>query len=370
MGMRRLPLILLLITLIGIASAVPLLPAEFSGTVTVDGSPAPAGTVITARIGDHDRGSLTLDTAGVYGGTDLFDPRLIVNGEDGDAGKEIIFLVGGVRAPETAVYAAGTSTTLDLAVTKEETSDDDSPGSSGSSGSTGSSGSSSRSSGSSASSPQSVAPAEPVIEHTDRGTLDTDAEGAVRHATVITTAEEDVSLSIGQGVVAQDQFGRPLDSVTIQSAPLKDLPAAGPGTTPVGRAVRCGPSGATFDPPITVSFTLTPEEWDQAGAGERFVVRWYNSATGAWEPLPAVVHPATRTITATVAHFTLIAPFVEAAPVEILAAGGVEETGAPSTGAATPDAEDAGLPVSQSTGISAIVVLAGVVLAVSMRRRG
>jgi len=98
-----LPLILL-VALIGIASAVPLLPAEFSGTVTINRSPAPAGTIITARIRDRDCGSLTLDTAGVYGGTDLFDRRLIVSGEDGDAGKEIIFLVGGVRAPKTSVY--------------------------------------------------------------------------------------------------------------------------------------------------------------------------------------------------------------------------------------------------------------------------
>lgn len=109
----------------------------------------------------------------------------------------------------------------------------------------------------------------------------------------------------------------------IQSAPLKDLPAADSGAAPVGRTVRCGPAGATFDPPITVSFTLTPEERDRAGAGERFDVRWYNSATGAWDSLPTVVRPATRTVTATVAHFTLIAPFVEAAPVEILAAGEV-----------------------------------------------
>ena len=158
--------------------------------------------------------------------------------------------------------------------------------------------------------------------------------------------------------------------MTIQSAPLKDLPTADSGAAPVGRAVRCGPAGATFDPPITVSFTLTPEEWDRVGAGERFVVRWYNSVAGTWESLPTTVHPATRTITATVAHFTLIAPFVEAAPVEILAAGGVEETGAPSTGAATPDAGEIGLPANQSAGIAAVVVLAGVALAVSMRRRG
>ncbi len=90
----------------------------------------------------------------------------------------------------------------------------------------------------------------------------------------------------------------------------------------------------------------------------------------ARDPLPTVVHPATRTVTATVAHFTLIAPFVEAAPVEILAAGGVEETGTPSTGAATPDAGETGLPALWIAGIAAVVVLAGVALTVSMRRRG
>jgi hypothetical protein len=102
--------------LIGTASAVPLLPAEFSGTVTFDGSPAPAGTVITARIDGRDCGSLTLTAAGVYGGDGIFDRRLLVSGEDGDVGKTITFFVDGVHAG-TAVYTPGTSTRLDLSTT-------------------------------------------------------------------------------------------------------------------------------------------------------------------------------------------------------------------------------------------------------------
>ncbi len=39
MPMRRIPLTLLLIALIGLASAIHLLPSEFSGTVTDAGSP-------------------------------------------------------------------------------------------------------------------------------------------------------------------------------------------------------------------------------------------------------------------------------------------------------------------------------------------
>ncbi len=116
MPVRRISLILL-IALIGTASAVPLLPAEFWGSVTIDGNPAPAGTVITARIGNHNTGSLTLESAGVYGGDALFDKRLLVNGEDDDVGKTITFFVGGARATRTAVYTPGTSTHLDLVVT-------------------------------------------------------------------------------------------------------------------------------------------------------------------------------------------------------------------------------------------------------------
>ncbi|NLA32273.1 MAG: PKD domain-containing protein, partial [Methanomicrobiales archaeon] len=82
-----------------------------------DGSPAPAGTVITARIDGRDCGSLTLDTAGVYGGDGIFDRRLLVSGEDDDAGKAITFFVSGMEASGTAVYTPGTSTRLDLVAT-------------------------------------------------------------------------------------------------------------------------------------------------------------------------------------------------------------------------------------------------------------
>ncbi len=105
-----------LILLIGAASAVPLLPAEFSGSVTIDGNPAPAGTVITARIDDRDCGLLTLEKAGVYGGAGTFDKRLLVCGGEDDDKKTIMFTVNGKPAG-TAAYNPGTSISLDLAIT-------------------------------------------------------------------------------------------------------------------------------------------------------------------------------------------------------------------------------------------------------------
>ncbi len=170
---RTLWILILLIALIGTASAIPALPAEFTGSVTIDGSPAPAGTVITARIGDRDCGSLTLTTAGVFGGDSTFDTRLLVSGEDGDAGKTITFFVDGVPAAETVVYAPGTPTILALTVTGG-----------------GTSGTSSGSSGGGAPAGPITTPA-PVTEYTGSGTLDTDEEDTVRHTTpepTVTTA--------------------------------------------------------------------------------------------------------------------------------------------------------------------------------------
>jgi len=147
------------------ASAIPALPAEFSGTVTIDGNPAPAGTVVAARIGDRDCGSLTLAAPGAFGGEGLFEDRLTVNGEDTDAGKTISFFVDGILAG-TAAYAPGTSTDLTLAVTK---------GGTGS----GSSGPSGGGSGPSA----TPTPTATVTEPTESGSPDPGAEGTVEQET-------------------------------------------------------------------------------------------------------------------------------------------------------------------------------------------
>ncbi|MCH8346828.1 MAG: hypothetical protein IIC87_07890, partial [Chloroflexi bacterium] len=48
------------------------------GTVKVAGSDAQVGTVITAKVGGVERGSITTTEAGKYGGPDAADPKLVV----------------------------------------------------------------------------------------------------------------------------------------------------------------------------------------------------------------------------------------------------------------------------------------------------
>ncbi|MDD4255451.1 MAG: PEGA domain-containing protein [Methanofollis sp.] len=112
-------LILLIALVAGVAAdeSVPALPHEFWGTVTIDGSPAPAGTEITAMIGDTRGGSVTTTVAGIYGSsTTMEGARLVVSGTDGQEGQIVTFLVSGQAAQETATFTPGVVTHRDLHV--------------------------------------------------------------------------------------------------------------------------------------------------------------------------------------------------------------------------------------------------------------
>ena len=200
--MRRILVLLLFLALTAPASAIPALPAEFSGTATINGDPAPAGIIVTARIDERDCGSLSLTTAGAFGGEGLYDERLVVNGEETDAGETITFLVDGAAAG-TAVYTPGTSTTIVLAVTAGTA-----PG--------GSSGPSSGSGSGSGSGPSATpTPTPTVTEPTVTGTLDTSS--AAGQETVATTAPlTDPTLTFGPvaSATAVQQAGLPFSWLT------------------------------------------------------------------------------------------------------------------------------------------------------------
>ncbi len=71
---------------------------------------------------------------------------------------------------------------------------------------------------------------------------------------------------------------------------------------------ECSPAGATFDPGISLSVTLTEEDWNRMTAGGAVpTITWYNPATDVWENVTTTVNTATRTVTATVTHFSTFA---------------------------------------------------------------
>ncbi len=117
--MRRILCILALtaIVLISTVAAAPVLPDEFYGSVYLNGNPAPAGTVIVAKINGESRGELTTMVDGVYGGPGNYELRLMVSSteEEVNAGNtSVTFFVGGVQAFQIVPFKSGNSEKLDL----------------------------------------------------------------------------------------------------------------------------------------------------------------------------------------------------------------------------------------------------------------
>jgi hypothetical protein len=83
---------------------MPALPHAFYGTLTVAGSPAAVGTVVTAEVNEVEYGSITTTVAGQYGGSGAFDEKLAVTGEI-ETGATISFKVNGTATDSSYDYA-------------------------------------------------------------------------------------------------------------------------------------------------------------------------------------------------------------------------------------------------------------------------
>ncbi|MCK9356663.1 MAG: hypothetical protein M0R22_05915 [Dehalococcoidia bacterium] len=110
-----------------------------------------------------------------------------------------------------------------------------------------------------------------------------------------------LSVDIPDGTEALDADGNELDDVSIEVAAVHDVPTT---MTVVSRVYDVLPSGATFDPPITLTF-----EYDQAsvpaGVDENeLTVAWFDEESGAWTPLKSDVNEEDGIVTADVAHFS------------------------------------------------------------------
>jgi len=112
------PLVILALLLCAVPAYadIPTIPHAFYGTLTIGGSPAPVGTVVTAKVGGVECGSITTTVAGQYGGSGAFDEKLSVSGEI-ETGATIYFYADGNEADQTYAFSPGAVTELNLTVT-------------------------------------------------------------------------------------------------------------------------------------------------------------------------------------------------------------------------------------------------------------
>ncbi|WP_321506519.1 C1 family peptidase [uncultured Methanoregula sp.] len=145
-----------------------------------------------------------------------------------------------------------------------------------------------------------------------------------------TASPIDVEVSIPQSTKSLTAAGTPISEVTVTplSVDAVDKITAGAalpeGTafTAGGLGVECTPSGATFSQPVTISFTMTRAQWDDAvaragGKAEDITIQYYNTQTKTWAAIPTTIDRTTRTITGSTKHFTLFAVFVKTAAASV-----------------------------------------------------
>jgi len=140
--------------------------------------------------------------------------------------------------------------------------------------------------------------------------------GVISHQGIFTqeivaySHDRDCWLTIPKDTVGLRADGTPLSEITMVEVIEPPLPQ---GTTRVARIYDLEPDGATFEPPVTLTWKYDPVDIPENVREEDLVVAYYDAETGEWVELPSIVYVETNTITADVAHFTIFA--IIAAPV-------------------------------------------------------
>ena len=149
----------------------------------------------------------------------------------------------------------------------------------------------------------------------------TNADGVVTQETRLRSTDDRAMIVIGEGIFARNVSGKPLEEITLRALSPENLPAdpSGSAFTFAGMAYEIGPDGATFSPPISLTFALSQAQW-----GLDYTIRSYDRKSGTWVDLPKKLDAATGTVTAEVSHLCYFALFtrpVTAPPTPVVTPG-------------------------------------------------
>jgi len=109
-------------------------------------------------------------------------------------------------------------------------------------------------------------------------------------------------LSINTGTKGLTASGQALSQITV--APMTSPPSPPTQSSVIGLVYNLGPDGASFDPPITLTFSYSDSLVPQGVDEKKLVIATWDTAVGRWLELPSTVDPVANTISARVSHFS------------------------------------------------------------------
>ncbi|MDD5339159.1 MAG: choice-of-anchor D domain-containing protein, partial [Dehalococcoidales bacterium] len=134
-------------------------------------------------------------------------------------------------------------------------------------------------------------------------TILTDSNGTVLVNYVINSSGGKLTITIPAGTLALDEYGNPIDTITITI--LDDVPPPPPGLNIILPAFSISPSPCSFTPPITITLHYNDGDIPPGVDETSLKIGYYNEATGEWEVLEGIVNPVTNTITITRGSFSV-----------------------------------------------------------------
>jgi len=130
-----------------------------------------------------------------------------------------------------------------------------------------------------------------------------DVNGVFTEEVTGQSADGLLQLTIPEGTVGLTEEGEPLSQISI--VPVEYPPPPPEDCNVIGLVYNLGPVGATFDPPITVTFTYDESLIPEGVAEERLVIAMWDVASEQWIPLEGCsIDPETNAISGPVSCFT------------------------------------------------------------------
>lgn len=272
--------------LVGADFPVPVLPHAFYGNVLINEDPAPVetkveakGTGVTATIGNP----IYTGVEGKYGTSGATGDKLVIQGDETLVdGTTITFYVNDVSTEQTYTWQSGNITELNLSVIIPV------PVTTGGGGGGGG----------------GVTLGTNVLGSATSFSITTD--GRVYRTIVLTSPDGKLTITIPMNTIARNHLGNPLTSLTVDVDP--DPPCPVPEDERIiGLAYDFQPDGATFNPPILVTFAYDPDEIPEGVLEEELLIAFCDEDSLEWILVPAVVNADNNTITAEISHFTTYA---------------------------------------------------------------
>ncbi|MFC2044790.1 CARDB domain-containing protein, partial [Chloroflexota bacterium] len=139
-------------------------------------------------------------------------------------------------------------------------------------------------------------------------------EGIFTQKVTIESNDSKVELAIDEETTGKTAEGEPLSEISV--ATVAEPPTLPTGANTVGLTYELGPSGATFDPPITLTFTYDPDAIPEGVSEADLIISRWNEDTGKWVDLEGgTVDTATNAITVPLDRFSKYAVLARTLPV-------------------------------------------------------